>query len=176
MIDSYLDDRDTLADDPDMALAAGALDGLGVYSGLLLGDVGIFAEPGLCEQLGIEEDDCEESMQELRSRLGIATKEPWSLEKYIRAGTGVGHDKDGFYTVLVFVYEDEDMAKRNVRVFENILAEGFSWLSDSPWSELFPHSEVWNEDRTLIAKLRTDKARMYQDLVFSDSSLLDWHE
>ena len=56
------------------------------------------------------------------------------------------------------------------------LAEGFSWLSDGPWSELFPHSEVWNEDRTLIAKLRTDRARIYQDLVFSDSSLLYWHE
>ena len=182
LIDAYLDNWDSLADDPDLALAAGTLDGLGVYSGLLLGDV-VSLEAGLeAQSLCGLVYDCpdEEELEKLRSQLGMASpEESRGLDKYILLGTGVGHDEDGFYTVLVFVYENEDVAERNAGVFENNLAKGFSIYSNKPWAELFPHSEVWNQDRTLIAKLRTESTvnrRIYLSMVFSWDSLILWDE
>ncbi len=153
LIDTHLDNRDSLADNPDLALAAGALEGLGVYSGLLFGDV---------------------------AELGMASpEESRGLDEYILLGTGVGHDEDGFYTALVFVYENEDVAERNAGVFENNLAKGFSIYSNKPWAELFPHSEVWNEDRTLIAKLRTESPvnrLIYLSMVVNRDSLIVWDQ
>ena len=148
LIDTHLDNRDSLADDPDLALAAGALEGLGVYSGLLFGDV---AELGMA------------SPEESRGR-----------DEYILLGTGVGHDEDGFYTVLVFVYENEDVAERNVGVFRKILGEGRSLITNEPWNEVFSKTEVWNDKRALIAKLRTEHRRIYLSMVINRDSLILW--
>ena len=182
LIDTHLDNRDSLADDPDLALAAGALDGLGVYSGLLFGDVASL-EAGLeAQSLCGLVYDCpdEKELEKLRLQLGMASpEESRGLDKYILLGTGVGHDEDGFYTVLVFVYENEDVAERNAGVFENNLAKGFSIYSNKRWAELFPHSEVWNQGRTLIAKLRTESAvnrRIYLSMGFNRDSLILWDE
>ena len=176
LIDTHLDNRDSLADDSDLALAAGALDGLGVYSGLLFGDVAELEALSLCDL----RDGCdEEALAELRSQLGMASLESRRLDEYILLGTGVGHDEDGFCTAFVFVYQNEDVAERNVGVFENNLAEGFSIYSDKPWAELFPHSEVWNEDRTLIAKLRTESTvnrLIYLFMVVNRDSLILWDQ
>ncbi len=158
LIDAYLDNRDSLADDPDLALAAETLDGIGVYSSLLVGNVESFEAPSL----------------------GMASsEEPRLLDEYILLGTGVGHDEDGHYTALVFVYQNEDVAERNVGVFKKILAEGFSIYSNKPWTELFPHSEVWNQDRTLIAKLRTESPvnrLIYLSMVFNGELLILWDQ
>ena len=113
LIDSYLDNRDSLADDPSMALAAVTLDGLGVYSGLIFGDVEELEAPELCDLLPDQCPDAEQ-LEKIRSSLGMAPVESRGLEKYILLGTGVGHDEDGLYTVLAFVYENEDVAERNV--------------------------------------------------------------
>ena len=47
-------------------------------------------------------------------------------------GTGVGHDEDGFYTALVFVYQNEDVPERNAGVIEERLAEWFSLITNEP--------------------------------------------
>ena len=170
LIDTHLDNRDSLADDPDLALAAGALDGLGVYSALLAGDVDSLEASSLCDL----RDGCdEEALAELRSQLGMAPLESRGLDKYILLGTGVGHDQDGLYTVLVFVYENGDVAERNVGVIEERLAEWFS-LTGKPWNEVFPEGEVWNEERALIAKLRTQNRLIHLSIVANADSLIQW--
>ena len=171
LIDTYLDNRDSLADDANVALAAGILDGLGVYSALLVGDVESLESYSLCDRL----DDCdEEALAELRSQLGMSSpEESGGLDKYILLGTGVGHDEDGLYTALVFVYENEDVAERNAGVLKEMVAEGFS-LTGEPWSEVFPKREVWNEGRALIAKLRTENRLIHLFMVFNKDSLILW--
>lgn len=75
MIDTYRDNGESLADDPDLALAAGLLEGFGTYSALLASEV--------------------ESPQYGASGL---------LDEYDLLGTSIAHDEDGLYTVLVLVY------------------------------------------------------------------------
>ena len=170
LIDTYLDNRDSLADDPDLALAAGALDGLGVYSGLLFGDVADLKAQSLCDLV----DYCdEEELEKLRSQLGMAPVESGGLDEYILLGTGVGHDQDGLFTVLVFVYENGDVAERNVGVIKERLAEWVS-LTGKPWNEVFPEGEVWNEERALIAKLRTQNRLIHLSIVANADSLIQW--
>ena len=174
LIDAHLGNLDSLSDDPDMALATGVLDGLGVYSALLIGDVEPFEAQSLCDLV----DDCdEEGLEKLRLALGMATPEP-RRDRYSLLGTGVGHDGDGLYTVLVFVYENEDVAERNIGAFrEGMLAEGYSLIGDNkPWSEVFPKSEVWNDGRALIAKLRTENRWIFLGMVVNRESLLMWDE
>ena len=173
LIETYRDNGDSLADDPDLALAAGALDGLGVYSGLLFGDVAELEAQSLCDLV----DDCdEEELEKIGSQLGWESR---GLDEYILLGTGVGHDEDGFYTVLVFVYENEDVAERNAGVIEERLAEFNSIQFSTPWNEVFPKSEVWNEERALIAKLRTESPAnrlIYLSMVFNSDSLILWEK
>ena len=172
LIDAYLENRDSLADDPDLALAAGAFDGLGVYSGLLFGDVAELEAQSLCDLV----DDCdEEELEKIRSELGMASPEKSrGLDEFILLGTGVGHDDDGFYTALVFVYENEDVAERNAGVIEERLAEFNSIQFSTPWNEVFPKSEVWNEERALIAKLRTQNRLIHLSIVAYADSLIQW--
>ena len=174
LIDSHLDNRDSLADDPDMALAAGALDGLGVYSALLFGDVESLGESSLCDRIIMDNCPEEEALEKLRSQLGIAPA--GALDRYILLGAGVGHDGDGFYTVLVFVYESEDVAERNVGAFKEMLAEGRSMFTGQTWTEYFPQSEVLNDGRALIASLRPGTKSTWERLVHEGASLLIWRE
>ena len=168
LIDTYRDNGDSLADDPDLALAAGALDGLGVYSGLLFGDVESLEAPSRCDFV----DDCdEEEWEKTGSQHGWESS---GLDEYILLGTGVGHDEDGFYTALVFVYENEDVAERNVGVFKKNLAEGRSLITIEPWNEVFSKTEVWNDKRALLSKLRTEHARIYLSIVVNRDSLILW--
>ena len=90
-------------------------------------------------------------------------------------GAGFARDADGLVTVLVFVYEDKGAASRNVQDFEERLANGRSMLTGQPWNEYFPEGEVWNDGRALIARLRTEHPRIWEQMVLSVDSLL-WQE
>ena len=162
LIRTYGGNGDSLADDPDLALAAGALQNLGVYSALLAGDVERFTGP-LDSLLSPEERD------QLQMEAGTTS------EKYSVLGAGVAKDSDGFVTILVLVYEDEGAASRNVQDFEERLANGRSMLTGQPWTEYFPEGEVWNDGRALIARLRTEHPRIWEQMVLSVDSLL-WQE
>ena len=77
------------------------------------------------------------------------------IDEYDVLGTGVGSDEDGLFGALVFVYDDEARAQRNVRLFEGRLADSVSLAHDQPWREIFQEVEVWHQGRTLMAKLRS---------------------
>ena len=176
LIDSYRGTRSFLADDPDMLMAAQTLDELGAYSALLIGDVTAFDEVLEIRRNCNVVSHCagEEDVDRMRSLLGMAP-ESGALDRYNLLGTGVGHNEDGLYTVLVFVYENEDVTEHNVEVLKENLAEGY-WISaDKPWTEVFPHSEVWNNGRALIAKLRTEDRFVWASMVSEGASLLTWN-
>ena len=164
LIRTYGGNGDSLADDPYLALAAGALQKLGVYSALLAGDVERFTGP-LDSLLNPGEGA---QLQKMRDQ-GTTS------DKYSVLGAGVAKDSDGFVTILVFVYEDEGAASRKVQDFEERLANGRSMLTGQPWTEYFPESEVWNEGRALIARLRTERPRIWELMVMAVDSLL-WQE
>ena len=162
LISTYVEQGDLLADDADLALAARELDGLGVYSAYLVGDVEIFVSA------------CEYCTPEQRTELESRVKDTL-LDEYIVLGTGVGNDEDGLYAVLVFVYGEEADAERNVPVFEERLATAVSLDSGQIWSDHFPQGDVWNDGRALIAKLRTENPRIWGNMVLGVESLL-WHK
>ena len=166
LIRTYGGNGDSLADDPDLALAAGALQNLGVYSALLAGDVERFTGP-LDSLLSPEE---RAQLQKTRDQLQMEAGT--TSDRYSVLGAGVAKDADGFVTILVFVYEDEGAASRNVQDFEERLANGRSMLTGQPWTEYFPEGEVWDEGRALIAMLRTEHPRIWEQIVLTEDSLL----
>ena len=168
LIDTYLDRHNSLADDPDLALAAGALERQGVYSAVLWVEVAYFYAPNICDRL----DYCDED--ELAEALGIYLDEVGFRDSYNLLGTGVGNDEKGFYTVLAFIYENEKAAHANVSAFEESLAKGVSMESGQPWSEIFPEGEAWTEDRVLVARLRTESPSIWLNMALALDSLL-WH-
>ena len=169
LIRTYGGNGDSLADDPDLALAAGALQKLGAYSALLVGDVERFTDP-LDSLLSAEE---QAQLQKMRDQLQMEAGT--TSDKYSVLGAGVAKDSDDFVTILVFVYEDEGAASRKVQDFEERLANGRSMLTGQPWAEYFPESEVWNDGRALIARLRTEHHRIWEQMVMAVDSLL-WQE
>ena len=177
MIGTYLGREDSLADDPDMALAARELDGLEAYSVLLFDlDSRDSLHPEWEKQYTVEsalEEHCEteEECIEVRARF----EEVDALDKYKILGAGVGSDEAGPYLCLVFVYGDQGDAERNMSVLKDRLAKGVSEEHDLPWNELFPEAEVWSDGRTLTAKLRTEDPRMWIGILRSRDTIL-WYK
>ena len=160
LIATYRDVRGSLANDPDLALDAGLLEGLEAYSAILLGDAARFG-PGCF--------GCDDVM-----RLVLQAAAEHSLDEYSALGAGVGRDTDGFFAILVFVYANEEDASRNVAVVEERWNVGVAMVSNQPWTEHFPQGEVWNDGTALMAKLRTDVPTIWPSMVFASDSLL-WH-
>ncbi len=169
LIRTYGGNGDSLADDPDLALAAGVLQNLGVYSALLAGDVERFTGPLDSLLSPGEGAQLQKMRDQLRMEAGTTSG------KYSVLGAGVARDSDGFVTILVFVYEDEGAASRKVQDFEERLANGRSMLTGQPWTEYFPESEVWNDGMALITRLRTEHPRIWEQMVMAVDSLL-WQE
>ena len=59
--------------------------------------------------------------------------------------------------------------------FEERLANGRSIVTGQPWTEYFPVGEVWNDGRALIARLRTEHPRIWENMVLTVDSLL-WNK
>ena len=167
LIDAHRNNRDSLADDPDLALAAGELQNLGVYSAILFGEVERFIFGPLYSLLSAEE---RAQLEKTRVELGMETED--APDEFSALGAGVARDSDGFVAILVFVYEDVDVANRNVQGLEEMLANGKSIAAGQPWTEYFPQSEVWSDRRALIARLRTDAPQIWKQVVFSNENLL----
>ena len=161
LIDTYEGQGNSLADDPDQVLAAREMDSLGVYSAVLIRDA-----------VGYE-THCVYCTEEQRAELEAEAEH--TLDEYSFLMTGVAKDADGFLTILVFGYEDQEVASRNVPVFEQRLATGVSIASSQPWAEDFTHAEVWNEGKALIARWRTENALIWVRMVNTVDSLL-WHK
>ena len=167
LIDAYRNNRDSLADDPDLALAAGELQSLGVYSAILFGDVERFTTNPLDSLLSAEE---QAQLEKMRAELGMEAED--TPDEFSALGAGVAKDADGFLTILVFVYEDADVANSNVQGLEEMLANGQSIATGQPWTEYFPQSGVWSDGRALIARLRTERPGIWLQVVFNNENLL----
>ena len=133
----------SLADDGDMALAAAALDGLGAYAGSIRRNVERFSVRRYCSAMS--EAEC---VRDMEGKLGGL------LDEYEVLGVGFGKDEDGPFIGVSLIYEDEDSAKSNATVFEDMLESGESLqFENMVWRETFPRSEVKLDGRAVMARL-----------------------
>ncbi len=155
---------DSLADDEDLALAAGRLDDLEVFSALIIGDPEYFSAEDVLENLclNLYSDECD-LIRDRAASVG-------SLTEYEVLGAGAGKDGHGLFNAVILVYRDEGDAERNARQFEERLEEGSSLFANRRWSELIPDADVRAEGRTVLAKLRPQSAALWhQSVVVRDS-------
>ncbi|MCH8205576.1 MAG: hypothetical protein IH956_01065 [Chloroflexi bacterium] len=166
LISTYLGQRRSLADNPDMLLAARAMDGLGAYAGLILLDTEPYSLEGTLGELcaGLSSSDCNRIEAQLTDESGV-------LSEYEVLATGVGSDADGLFIAVAIVYGSARTAAADVSMFEEIIDSGSSRLTGQPWRDFFPDAVVWSDGRTLLAKLRTDRPRMWADIIFQRDAL-----
>ena len=157
-------ESDTLADDSDMALVARTLDGLGAYSALLGGNVEI-----LDAEVSFYGCDVTCSYEEIEAARAHFNTAP--LDEYDALGAGIGVDNRGLFISTVFVYGDQDTAERNVQAFKKRL-DTWSARSGQRWTDIFSETNVWYEGRILIAKLRSESAPTWQEIVWTLDPLL----
>ncbi|MDE0138758.1 MAG: PQQ-binding-like beta-propeller repeat protein [bacterium] len=156
-------ESDTLADDSDMALVARTLDGLGAYSALLSGNAEVLDARDL---YGCDFTCSYEEIEAARAHFNTAP-----LDEYDALGSGIGVDSSGLFISIVFVYGDQDTAERNVQAFRKRL-DTWSARSGQRWTDIFPETNVWHEGRTLISKLRSELAPIWQEIVLTLDPLL----
>ena len=157
LINTLLGREESLADDSDMILAAGEMDRLGVYSGLLMG--------GGVESMSIASargDRCSSTTapecEELMARLGAGV-----LGYYDVLGAGVGRDEDGAFIVVIFIYGSTRAAADDIQVFEGIL--GALNRVSPEWGSYVPNVEVRSNGRVLVAQLQTIHPTLWLDIV-----------
>ena len=110
LISTRLGRKTSLADDPDLALAAREMDSLEVYSGLLMDHVESFSLEAICSSISAAECDRIEGA-------GV-------LGEYDVLGTGVGRDEEGLFVAVTLVYGREHDAADDKEVLEDILETG----------------------------------------------------
>ena len=152
LIRTHQGKEDPLADDEDLALAAGRLDDLGLFSALLIGHAEFFSAEDVLDDL------CLNLYSEQCDRIRDRVANVGSLTEYEVLGAGAGRDDDGLFNAVVLVYRDDDDAERNARQFEERLEDGTSLFANRRWSELIPDGDVTAEGRTVVAKLRPQSA------------------
>ena len=168
LIGAYAGRDDSLADIPELALSAREMDELGLYSGLIMGNVETLSFEGvlgnICAEAGATESDCDQ----LKARV----EETGVLDAYDVLGAGAGMDEGGPFVAFIFIYGDESDAKRNIPVFEQMVSNGASLRFHGAWSEHFSDAEVWSEGKKLIAKLRARNLLIWALIVQNRDSLL----
>ena len=152
----------SLADDPDLALAAHELDRLGAYSGSIRGNVDSHSlrhfEPGCTSET---EAECASYIEDKAA--GI-------LGEYDVLGVGIGKDVDGIFIVVTLVYESERAAADNEIVFRNILEHGARLTSGEPWREYIRFAEVTQRGEAIVAKLRIANPQFAYWLIYDPVS------
>ena len=161
LIDVHSGEGRSLADDADLALAAAEMDRLGLYAGMLLGDVELF--------------NSEDFYAEDEERFAEEIAERALLGKYHALGAGAGQDESGPFITLIFVYGNESDAVNNEKVFMEIWERGTSAFFRSRWREILPNApQVTVKGRALVTQLRTDRPGIWSNIVFARDSIL-WY-
>ena len=164
LIRTHQGKEDSLADDENLALAAGRLDDLEVFSAVLIGDPEYFSLENLCSRYGYS-DNCDLFGDKVKAA------NAGGLTKYEVLGAGTGRDADGQFSTVILVYRDEDDAERSALQFEERLEEGSSIVHNISWSAVIPDADVRAEGRTVVAKLRPRSATFWHHFLLSRDSL-----
>ena len=169
----------SLADDSGFAYAAKEMDKLEIYSGgLKSGETNYppigtpsspHFDPGVfCLHSTMEEQKCSTTVME-HIRDGLI------LEKYDVIASGGGHDENGYFIAIVFVYGDDGQASSNEGIFRRIWEQGVDFRTGETWREVFSREpSIKTQGRVLTVRLNTTSLPRWQELLYGMNSLL-WH-
>ena len=166
LIDTYLGERDSLADNEDFLLMAETLDEMGVYSAYLTDDVEVWDENNFDDVLSDLGSVTQEEYERLRRRY---LDEDTLLNPYDALAAGVGQDEDGLFTAIVLVYDNVEDTEDDVQYLEESILDwiedGDSMFTGRPWSDYFDDFEIASEGRVLQVKLRTDRPGIWAEII-----------
>lgn len=135
----------SLADDRDLVAVADALQARGGYAGLL-------------------------AAREVAP--GVATGGPTPLAPYDAIAIGPSlEDAHRPVLVVALAYPDASIARSQARRLRALAEDGTSVAGDR-WSELVTVDEVTTDGRVVVGRLRTEKPRLWFDVVLRRDSLL----
>jgi hypothetical protein len=139
-------DEDSLADDDELGALAEAADGLGAMGA----------------SFGLDVDQFE------------GGDDP-KLEPYEAVATGVRIEDGDPQVLLALLHEDDDSAEANVDALEEVIDDGRSAATQTPWSEYFRVDEIEADGDITTAVLDVDEpghASIWLNVIFTRDSLL----
>jgi hypothetical protein len=159
MIDASQNKTPSLANVPEYALAAKALNELGAY-------VSIIADESLANSY---------PYTNLHDK-GLL------LKKFLTCSTGYGKDEKGGYIALVLVHDNDSSAFANIELLKKRISSSlfpkFESFGEATWvqgSAIISSSEIYVEGKVLMAKLYTQEDNLWYDW-FSERGSLTLHE
>ena len=152
-LDAISGDAESLADDPELAAVAGALDGADTVSGYLL--------PGPLA-VGFDIDS------------SFDPTIPAGLQPYEAVGTGTAIADEGNQVLLAFHHADESAAEANAEAIEDALDGGTS-VDGAPWPELVELASTDLDGGDLLVTLDLvdeEQVNLWVQMVFQREPLL----
>jgi hypothetical protein len=149
-------DRDSLADNDDLAVVAERLDDLDVHGAYLS------TEP-LRSRGPTRRPD-----QEGTGAEGAGT----ALVRYDAVGVGTALKDKKPRLVVVLVHGSDQAAQLNTERLEANVADGKSFVTRRPWSDLLTEGDIEQDGRMVVAEFRVENPTLWYRLVFQGDNLL----
>jgi hypothetical protein len=162
MIDLAHGDGASLADDEQVASVVAAMEDAGAFSVVAGADPDAFHAGRRDTPIGADRPGGDREADDL------------VLDRFEVAGTGVGADDDGWFTVVVLAHEDGAAADANAERLDAVLRDGHNITGQHAWSDLMTDVEVATDGNLVVAVGRTDEARGLWTTVFEAPDLLWW--
>jgi len=154
MIDSYEDNIESLADNEDYRLLAGALEELDTVTAFFSAESQSVSYISEIYQQIIEDPENNEP----RQRFVEEIQRELRLKPYQALATGAGLDEKGYYLAIALLNPSEEVARENATLLEQRLNQAkiaMAWLSQSgdTWADLIENMEIESRGRLTMAKL-----------------------
>jgi len=154
MVDSYEDKIESLADNEDYKLLAGALEELDTVTAFFSAESQSVSYITEIYQQIIEEPGDNERRQLFVEEI----KREVRLKPYQAFATGAGIDEKGYYLATVLLNPNEEVAQENATLLEQRINQSkiaMAWHSQSgdKWSDLIESMEIESKGRLTLAKL-----------------------
>jgi len=155
MVDTRLDEADSLADIPEYKLAAQGMNGLSAVMAVIMDETHV--------------------SENMRSTVWLIRPR---ITNYLTIGMGPGKDEKGVYMAFVLVYENNANAEKGVSALEqkidyfNVFCEKDAYSSDN----LISSSDIRTEGRVLLAKLYTADETLWRYWFFNQWEMTSYEE
>jgi hypothetical protein len=97
-----------------------------------------------------------------------------ALRPYSAIAAGQGVDEEGLFLVIALAHENEADAAENASRLQERIAGATSQVSGQPWADLFADVEARAEGRIMVAVLRGEGARLWDQFLVQADPLLRW--
>jgi hypothetical protein len=154
MIDSYEDNIESLADNEDYRLLAGALEELDTVTAFFSAESQSVSYISEIYQQIIEDPENNEPRQLFVEEIQRELR----LKPYQAFATGAGLDEKGYYLAIVLLNPSKEVAQENATLLEQRINQSkivWAWLSQSgdTWADLIENMEIESRGRLTMAKL-----------------------